>query len=53
MPIILLSGYTGDATARLDLAQARVEAMDKPFVPEELLALARRLLGASPVPARS
>ncbi|MFT3713268.1 MAG: response regulator [Archangium sp.] len=47
MPIILLSGYTGDATARLDLAKARVEAMDKPFVPDELLALARRLVGAA------
>ncbi|MBL8916159.1 MAG: response regulator [Archangium sp.] len=44
VPIILLSGYTGDAVARLDLQKAKVEAMDKPFIPEQLLALARRLV---------
>lgn len=44
VPIILLSGYTGDAFARIDLRKAKVEAMDKPFIPEQLLALARRLV---------
>ena len=51
VPVLFMSGYTGDEVLARSLLPAKAPFIQKPFVPEELVARVRLLLGSSPAPA--
>ena len=51
LPVLFMSGYTGDEVLARSLLPAKAPFIQKPFVPEELVARVRILLATSPAPA--
>jgi two-component system, cell cycle sensor histidine kinase and response regulator CckA len=48
LPVLFMSGYTGDEVLARSLLPAKAPFIQKPFVPEELVARVRLLLATSP-----
>ena len=51
LPVLFMSGYTGDEVLARSLLPAKAPFIQKPFVPEELVARVRMLLATPPAPA--
>jgi len=53
LPVLFMSGYTGDEVLARSLLPAKAPFIQKPFVPEELVARVRMLLASAATAAAS
>jgi CheY-like chemotaxis protein len=49
LPVLFMSGYTGDDVLARSLLPETAQFIQKPFAPEELLSRVRRMLAAAPI----
>ena len=50
LPVLFMSGYTGDDVLARSLLPETAQFIQKPFVPEELLSRVRGMLAGAPIP---
>jgi FixJ family two-component response regulator len=49
LPVLFMSGYTGDDVLARSLLPETAPFIQKPFAPEELLSRVRRMLAGAPI----